>query len=102
MTDRSGGLRWLPGLGVLRKYEPTWLPHDLLAGLVLATMLIPVGIAYAVASGVQGIYRLSATVIALLAYALVGPSCILVLRPDSALAAVILGTVLRRSGEGPL
>ena len=102
MTDRSGWLRWLPGLGVLRKYEATWLPHDLLAGLVLATMLVPVGIAYAVASGVPGIYGLYATIIPLLAYALFGPSRILVLGPDSALAAVILGTVLPLSGGDPL
>jgi MFS superfamily sulfate permease-like transporter len=102
MTDRSGWLRWLPGLEVLRKYEATWLPHDLLAGLVLATMLVPVGIAYAVASGVPGIYGLYATVIPLLAYALFGPSRILVLGPDSALAAVILGTVLPLSGGDPL
>ena len=102
MTDRSGWLRWLPGLGVLRKYEATWLPDDLLAGLVLATMLVPVGIAYAVASGVPGIYGLYATIIPLLAYALFGPSRILVLGPDSALAAVILGTVLPLSGGDPL
>jgi MFS superfamily sulfate permease-like transporter len=44
--------RWLPGLQVLSRYEAPWLPHDLMAGLVLTTMLVPVGIAYAVASGV--------------------------------------------------
>jgi high affinity sulfate transporter 1 len=83
-------------------YDATWLPHDLLAGLVLATMLVPVGIAYAVASGVPGIYGLYATIVPLLAYALFGPSRILVLGPDSALAAVILGIVLPLSGGDPL
>src|SRR5262252_4263678 len=101
MTDRSGWLRWLPGLGVLRKYEATWLPDDLLAGLVLTTMLVPVGVAYAEASGVPGIYGLYATIIPLLAYAIFGPSRILVLGPDSSLAAVILGTVLPLSGGDP-
>ena len=65
------------------------------AGLVLATMLVPVGIAYAVASGVPGIYGLYATIVPLLVYALFGPSRILVLGPDSSLAAVILGVVFR-------
>ena len=102
MTDRSGWLRWLPGLHTLRQYEAAWLPHDVVAGLVLATMLVPVGIAYAVASGVPGIYGLYATIIPLLAYALFGPSRILVLGPDSALAAVILGVVLPLSGGDPL
>ena len=36
---------------MLRRYELPWLPHDVMAGLVLTAMLVPVGIAYAVASG---------------------------------------------------
>ncbi|HCN69767.1 MAG TPA: sodium-independent anion transporter, partial [Candidatus Accumulibacter sp.] len=70
--------------------------------LVLTTMLVPVGIAYAVASGVPGIYGLYATIIPLLAYALFGPSRILVLGPDSSLAALILAVVLPLSGGDPL
>ena len=79
----AGWKRWLPGLQMLTRYEPSWLAHDLVAGLVLTTMLVPVGIAYAVASGVPGIYGLYATIVPLLAYALFGPSRILVLGPDS-------------------
>jgi high affinity sulfate transporter 1 len=94
--------RWLPGLQVLSRYEAAWLPHDLMAGLVLTTMLVPVGIAYAVASGVPGIYGLYATIVPLLAYALFGPSRILVLGPDSSLAAVILAVVLPLSGGDPV
>jgi len=86
----------------LRGYEVGWLQHDIVAGLVLTTMLVPVGIAYAVASGVSGIYGLYATIIPLLAYALFGPSRILVLGPDSALVAVILAVVLQQSGGDPL
>lgn len=93
--------RWLPGLRTLREYQPAWLPHDVMAGLVLATMLVPVGIAYAVASGLPGIYGLYATIVPLLAYALFGPSRILVLGPDSSLAAVILAVVLPLSAGDP-
>ena len=93
--------RWLPGLQVLGRYEAAWLPQDLMAGLVLTTMLVPVGIAYAVASGVPGIYGLYATIVPLLAYALFGPSRILVLGPDSSLAAVILAVVLPISAGDP-
>src|SRR3984957_2581803 len=93
---------WLPGIETLRRYEAAWLPHDIVAGLVLATMLVPVGIAYAVASGLPGIHGLYATIVPLLVYALFGPSRILVLGPDSALAAVILGVVLPLSGGDPL
>jgi high affinity sulfate transporter 1 len=102
MAERTSWLRWLPGLQTLRRYEAAWLLHDVVAGLVLATMLVPVGIAYAVASGLPGICGLYATIVPLLAYALFGPSRILVLGPDSALAAVILGVVLPLSGGDPL
>src|SRR6476660_8128036 len=93
--------RWLPGLATLREYKAGWLRDDIVAGLVLTTMLVPVGIAYAVASGVPGIYGLYATIVPLLAYALFGPSRILVLGPDSALAAVILTVVLPLSAGEP-
>src|SRR6476619_5583360 len=94
LTAGSGWIRWLPGLKTLRQYEPSWLRHDIVAGLVMTTMLVPVGIAYAEASGVPGINGLYATIVPLIAYALFGPSRILVLGPDSALAAVILAVVL--------
>jgi high affinity sulfate transporter 1 len=97
-----GWQRWLPGLQMLGRYEPAWLRRDVTAGLVLTTMLVPVGIAYAVASGVPGIYGLYATIVPLLAYALFGPSRILVLGPDSSLAPVILAVVLPLSGGDPM
>lgn len=97
----NGWKRWLPGLQIISRYEAAWLPNDLMAGLVLTTMLVPVGIAYAVASGVPGIYGLYATIVPLLAYALFGPSRILVLGPDSSLAAVILAVVLPLSAGDP-
>ena len=94
-------MRWVPGLHTLRHYDPSWLRHDIVAGLVMTTMLVPVGIAYAQASGLPGISGLYATIVPLLAYALFGPSRILVLGPDSALAAVILAVVLPLSGGDP-
>src|SRR5688500_20103652 len=92
---------WLPGLQIISSYVAAWLPRDLMAGLVLTTMLVPVGIAYAVASGVPGIYGMYATIVPLLAYALFGPSRILVLGPDSSLAPVILAVVLPLSLGDP-
>jgi high affinity sulfate transporter 1 len=100
-AKETGWAKWLPGLAVLRSYEAAWLTHDLVAGIVLATMLAPVGIAYAVASGVGAIYGLYATIACLLAYALFGPSRILVLGPDSSLAPVIFGVVAPLAGGDP-
>lgn len=96
-----GWMRWLPGLNTLRQYELSWLRYDLVAGLVLTTMLVPVGVAYAEASGLPGINGLYATIVPLLAYALFGPSRILVLGPDSSLAAVILTVVSPLSAGDP-
>jgi high affinity sulfate transporter 1 len=94
-------VRWLPGLITLRRYERAWLRRDVVAGLVLTTMLVPVGMAYAEASGVPAINGLYATIVPLLAYALFGPSRILVLGPDSSLAPVILAVVLPLSAGDP-
>lgn len=97
----QGWLRWLPGVQMLRNYQPAWLAKDISAGLVLTTMLVPVGIAYAEASGVPGVYGLYATIIPLLAYAVFGPSRILVLGPDSSLAAPILAVVASIAAGDP-
>ena len=97
----SGWQRWLPGVRIFLNYQPAWALNDLVAGLVLTTMLVPVGIAYAEASGLPGIHGLYATIVPLLVYAVFGPSRILVLGPDSSLAAVILAVVLPRSGGDP-
>ena len=64
-------------------------------------MLVPVGIAYAEASGVPGINGLYATIVPLLAYAVFGPSRILILGPDSSLAPLILTVVLPLSAGEP-
>jgi high affinity sulfate transporter 1 len=102
LVNRSGGwIHWFPGFQTLRDYKSSWLRHDLGAGIVMTTMLVPVGIAYAEASGVPGINGLYATIIPMLAYALFGPSRILVLGPDSALAPVILAVVLPLSAGDP-
>ena len=101
MAPQTGWMRWLPGLYTLRHYDRAWLGSDVLAGLALTAVLVPVGIAYAVASGVPAIGGLYATVFGLLAYALFGPSRVLVLGPDSSLVALILGVVLPLSAGSP-
>jgi high affinity sulfate transporter 1 len=89
-----GWQRWAPGLHRLRTYPRAWLRDDLSAGLVLTTMLVPVGMAYAQAAGLPAVHGLYATIAALLAYAIFGPSRFLVLGPDSSLAPLIAATVL--------
>lgn len=100
-SDVRGWKLWLPGLQSLKTYKKSWFTSDLTAGLVLTTMLVPVGIAYAEASGLPGICGLYATIIPLLVYAVFGPSRIMVLGPDSSLAPIILAVVLPLSAGDP-
>jgi high affinity sulfate transporter 1 len=91
-ASREAG-RWLPGLQTLRTYHRSWLPRDVVAGIVLTALLVPAGMGYAEASGLPAIYGLYATMVPLI-YALVGPSRILVLGPDSSLAPLIAAAIL--------
>jgi high affinity sulfate transporter 1 len=94
-------MKWLPGLYTLRRYQAGWLRSDLAAGLVLTALLVPVGMAYAEAAGLPAINGLYATIIPLLAYAVFGPSRILVLGPDSSLAPLIYAVIVPLAASDP-
>jgi high affinity sulfate transporter 1 len=103
MTGRlEGGLeRWVPGLRTLREYRRSWMASDLVAGLVLTALLVPVGMGYAQAAGLPPITGLYATIVPLVVYAILGPSRVMVLGPDSSLAAVIAAVILPLGGDDP-
>ena len=93
---RVGSL--LPGVRVARTYRREWLHRDVVAGLVLTALLVPQGMAYAELAGLPAVTGLYATVVPLVAYALFGPSRILVLGPDSALAPLVAAAVIPVAG----
>ena len=94
-TSRLDALsRTVPGLAMLRSYRPTLFGKDLVAGLVLTTLLVPQGMAYAELAGLPAITGLYTTILALLGYALFGPSRVLVLGPDSSLGPMIAAIVV--------
>jgi high affinity sulfate transporter 1 len=92
---------WIPGLRVLDGYRAAWVRDDLLAGLALTALLIPAGISYAQAAGLPAVTGLYATVVPLLAYAVMGPSRILVLGPDSALIPLIAAAIVPMAAGDP-
>ncbi len=99
--SRSGQIgRLVPGFAVLRGYKREWFRHDLVAGLVLTTLLVPQGMAYAGLAGLPPEVGLYTTAAALLAYALFGPSRILVVGPDSTLAPIVFATLVAVAGIG--
>ena len=84
----------VPGVHLARTYRRAWLGGDIVAGVVLTALLVPQGMAYAELAGLPPVTGLYTTVLALLAYALFGPSRILVLGPDSALGPLIAAALV--------
>jgi high affinity sulfate transporter 1 len=89
---------WLPGLQAVRSYRREWLAKDVVAGVVLTTLLVPQGMAYAELAGLPPITGLYTSILCLLGYAVLGPSRILVLGPDSSLGPMIAATILPLAG----
>ena len=80
--------RWVPGLATLKSYKASFLPHDLAAGLTLGAVMVPVGLAYGELAGLPlaGLYG---SMLPLIAYALFGSSRLLIVGPDTAMAAIV-------------
>ena len=87
-------VRWVPGLQAISSYRREWLAKDIVAGVVLTTLLVPQGMAYAELAGLPPITGLYTSILCLLGYAVFGPSRILVLGPDSSLGPMIAATIL--------
>jgi len=95
----QGIAKWAPGLVVARGYRRTWLRGDLVAGIVLAALLVPQGMAYSELAGLPAVYGLYATMVPLIAYAIFGPSRILVMGPDSAVAPLVAVAIIPIAGN---
>jgi high affinity sulfate transporter 1 len=99
--QHSGKSKWVarlatlaPGLSSLRAYKKSDLPHDLLAGLSVGAVAIPVGVAYSQLAGVNPAIGLYSSILPLLAYALFGTSRQLIIGPDAAVCALIGSAVV--------
>jgi high affinity sulfate transporter 1 len=100
---RATGLAgWVPGIRLIATYRRSWLGPDLVAGVVLAAILVPQGMAYADLAGLPPVTGLYTTVACLVGYALMGPSRVLVLGPDSSLGPLIFAAIVPLvAGGGP-
>ncbi|MEV4701755.1 sulfate permease [Actinoplanes sp. NPDC049316] len=100
MDGKRMAYRWVPGIRAVTEYRRGWLAKDLVAGLVLTTLLVPQGMAYAELAGLPPITGLYTTVFGLLGYALFGASRILVVGPDSSLGPMIAAVIVPIAGSG--
>ncbi len=95
MNEGSPGItKWIPGLRAARTYDRSWLRSDLVAGVVLAAILVPQGLAYAELAGLPPVTGLYTSIGCLVGYAVFGPSRILVLGPDSSISPMIFAALM--------
>lgn len=90
-----------PGVLVLSGYRSSWLPKDLAAGLSVAAIALPVGIAYADLAGVPPIIGMYSAIFPLFAYALFGSSRQLMTGPDAATCILVAATLGPLAGGDP-
>ena len=95
--------RFAPGLADLRRYRAADVPADLTAGLSVAAVALPVGVAYAQLAGFDPVIGLYSSILPLVAYALFGTSRQLIVGPDAATCALIAAAVAPlAAGDGGL
>src|SRR5215470_13291535 len=83
---------WLPGVHLLRTYDTKNLASDIVAGVSVAAVAIPIGIAYAQLAGAPPVVGIYSCVLAPIAYALFGSSRQLIVNPDAAACAIVAAT----------
>ena len=91
---------YLPGLASLRRYDARWFRSDLLAGISVAAVAVPIAIAYSALTGVPPVHGLYASLLPLVAYAFLGSSRQLILAPDAATCAIVAATVAPLAATG--
>jgi len=92
---------FMPGLETFARYNPSWLRSDLGAGLSVAAIALPVGIAYADLAGVPAVIGMYSAIFPLLAYALFGSSRQLMTGPDAATCIIVAASLGPLAGGDP-
>src|SRR5215467_3586906 len=85
--------KWIPGLWVARTYRREWLRSDIVAGVSVAAVALPIGIAYSQLAGFPPVVGIYSSILPLVAYALFGSSRQLMVNPDAAACAIVASTV---------
>jgi len=81
--------RFIPGLATFLHYQRTDFRADCIAGLSVAAVCLPVGIAYAEIAGVPAVYGIYSSILPLFIYALFGSSRQLITGPDAATCLMV-------------
>lgn len=96
-------LRWsLPILVSLDGYRRSWLGRDLVAGVLIVAIAIPLSMGMAEVAGMPPVAGLYSCVLPLVAYALFGSSRQLVIALDASTAAMLAAAVAPLAGGDPV
>ena len=101
MSAARGIHRVLPGLAALGNYQGSWLRHDLVAGVSVAAVAVPIAIAYSQLAGVPPVHGLYASILPLVLYAFFGTSRQLIMAPDAATCAIVAAVVAPLAASDP-
>jgi high affinity sulfate transporter 1 len=94
--------RLAPGLAMLTRDDRRWLPRDVLSGISVAAIALPVGLAYADLAGVPAIVGVYSAIFPLLAYSLFGSSRQLIVGPDAATCLLVSASLAPLAGGDPV
>ncbi len=87
-------------IGITKNYSGKQLTSDLVAGLIVAIIALPLSIALAIASGVSPEKGLYTAIVAGFVIALFGGSCVNISGPTAAFATIVAGIVAQYGIEG--
>lgn len=99
-APQSWLMQRLPFLQWMRHYQRADFPGDLVAGLTVATMLIPQSMAYALIAGLPPIVGLYTGILPVLVYGLLGSTRILTLGPTAITSVMILSSIAGLADPG--
>jgi sulfate permease, SulP family len=90
----------LPIVAQLESYQLSWLSRDVTAGLAIAAVALPIGVAYPAIAGLPPVVGLYASILPLIGYAIFGSSRQLIVGPDAATLTILAASLSQASTAG--
>src|SRR5512139_1665483 len=99
MPEATEGTTAMLRLDLLRRYKLSWLPGDLISGIIIFAVTIPCAVAYSSLAGLQPINGLYASLVAMLLFPLFGTSRQVVVDAEDTVA-ILVGSTLALMAVG--
>ena len=89
-----------PIVAQLESYRSDWLLKDMSAGLAIAAVALPIGVAYPAIAGLPPVIGLYASILPLIGDAIFGSSRQLIVGPDAATLTILAASLAQVSTTG--